>query len=47
MDKTKLLNIINRIAQIIADTCQTDEEIEQVKDGIEKQIELFKSIPQR
>ena len=46
MDKRQLLSLINRIAQITADTCETNEEMEQVKAGVEKQIELFKSISQ-
>ena len=44
MDKNKLLNIIARIAQIIIDSCETNEEVEQVRNGIEKYIDFSKSI---
>ena len=46
LDKEKLLNVIMRIAQIINDTCETDKEVEQVKESVEKYIDFFKSIPQ-
>ena len=44
MDKRKLLYLINQIAQLIIDNCETDKEIEQVKQGIEKYIDFSKSI---
>ena len=46
MNRTKLLGIIARISQIIIANCETDKEVEQVKEGIEKYIDFFKSIPQ-
>lgn len=46
MDKRKLLSLINKVAQIIIESCETDEEIEQVKEGIEKYMDFSKSIPQ-
>ena len=46
MDKLKLLSLINRVAQIIIESCETDEEIEQIKQGIEKYIDFSKSISQ-
>lgn len=42
MDKRTLLNIINQISQIIIDKCETNEEVEQVKEGIEKYIDFSK-----
>ena len=44
MDKQKLLSLINRVAQIIIESCETDEEIEQVKQGIEKYLDFSKPI---
>jgi len=38
--------VIAKIADIILNNCETDEEVEQVKDGIKKYIDFFKSIPQ-
>jgi len=46
MDKKPLLKIIAQIAEIILNNCETDKEIEQVKEGIEKYIDFSKSIPQ-
>lgn len=46
MDKQKLLSLINRIAQIIIENCETDQEIEQVKQGIEEYLDFSKSISQ-
>lgn len=46
MDKRTLLNIIARIAQIIIESCETDEEVERVKKGIEKYTDFSKSISQ-
>jgi hypothetical protein len=46
MNKRKLLEIITQIAQIIIANCETDEQIEQVKEGVEKYIDFCKSIPQ-
>lgn len=44
MDKGKLLNVIIRIAQTINESCETDKEIEQVRDGLEKYIDFSKPI---
>lgn len=44
MDKRKLLSIVAQISQIIIDNCETDEEVEQVKKGIEKYIDFSKAI---
>lgn len=46
MDKRTLLNIINQISQIIIANCETDKEVEQVKEAFEKYVDFFKSIPQ-
>ena len=46
MDKRTLLKIVNQISEIILNRCETDEEIEQVKESIEKYLEFSKSIPQ-
>jgi len=46
MDKRILLSTVNQIVQIILARCETDKEIEQVKDGIEKYLDLSKSISQ-
>ena len=46
MDKRKLLSLINKISQVIIENCETDEEIEQVKQGIEKYLDFSKSISQ-
>jgi len=44
MNRKRLLTIIAQISQIIIDNCETNEEAEQVKKGIEKYIEFAKSI---
>lgn len=44
MDKENLLNVIMRIALIINETCKTDKEVEQVKEGVGKYIDFSKSI---
>jgi len=36
MNRNKLLHIVARIAEIIIEDCETNEEVEQVKEGIEK-----------
>ena len=46
MKKKALINIIARLAEIIINNCETDEDIEQVKEGIEKYVDFLKSIPQ-
>lgn len=46
MDKRQILSIVNQIAQIVIEKCETDEEVEQVKNGIEKCLEFVKSFPQ-
>ena len=46
MNRTKLIGIIAQIPQIIIANCETDKEVQQVKEGIEKYIDFFKSIPQ-
>jgi hypothetical protein len=46
LDKRKLLHLINQIAQLVIENCETDEEIEQVKEGIEKYMDFPKSISQ-
>jgi len=46
MDKRTVLKIVNQISEIILDKCETDEEIEQVKQGIEKYLDFSKSISQ-
>ena len=46
MDKHKLLRIIHQIEEIILNNCETDDEVEQVKEGVEKYIDFFKSISQ-
>ena len=46
MDKMKLVNLIIRIAEIINNNCETDKEVDQVKEGIEKYMDFLKSIPQ-
>jgi hypothetical protein len=46
MNKAKLLKLINQIAQLVIENCETDKEIEQVKEGIEKYIDFSKSISQ-
>ena len=46
MDKAKLLKVIIRIAEIINETCETDEEVEQVRESVGKYIDFLKSIPQ-
>ena len=47
MDKKILLRIIAQIAQIITDNCETEEEVGQVKEGIEKYIDFSKSISRK
>ena len=46
MDRTKLLGIIAQISQVIIGNCETDKDIEQIKEAVEKYIDFFKSIPQ-
>ena len=46
MNRTKLLAVVAQISQIIIENCEKDEDVDQVKEGIEKYIDLFKSIPQ-
>ena len=46
MDKRTLLSLIGRIAQLIVENCATDEEVNQVKEGIEKYLDFSKSISQ-
>ena len=42
----KLLRVIARISDIILNNCETDKEVEQVKEAVEKYIDFLKSIPQ-
>ena len=44
MDKRTLLKIVNQISEILLDKCETDKEVEQVKEGIKKYIDFSKSI---
>jgi len=46
LDKRTLLKIVAQISQIITDNCETDQEVQQVKEGIEKYIDFTKSISQ-
>lgn len=46
MDKRTLLKVTAQVSQVIIDSCETDEEIEQLKEAIEKYIDFAKSISQ-
>lgn len=47
MDSKKLLRIIAQVAQVITDACETEEDVKRVWEGVEKYIDLEKSISQR
>jgi len=38
--------VIAKISDIILNSCETDKEVEQVKEAVENYIDFFKSIPQ-
>ena len=46
MDRKRLFKVIAQIAQIIIDGCETEKEVQAVKKGVEKYIDLSKSISQ-
>ena len=44
MDKKVLLKIVHQISLIIIDNCEVEEDVEQIKDGIDKCIAFIKSV---
>jgi len=44
VDKTTLISLIMRIAEIIGGNCDTREQLEQVRVGVEKYIDFLESI---
>ena len=45
MEKRTLLAVVVKIVQLLIDYCETDEDIEQVKEAIGKYIDFTKYLP--
>lgn len=45
MEKRTLLAVVVKVAQLLIDYCETDEDIEQVKKAIGEYIDFTKSLP--